>query len=219
MMGAMRPRFRWTRLLAVVVLAAVVAAGVPAVRRFLMRAAGHALVIDEPVTSADVIVLPQWAGAAGAIEAADLVHAGIAGQVAFLAEPTRPAERELARRGVPNPSDAIEAVRRLHALGVANVELIADPAAGTESEGQVLLAWCRQRQCRSIVVVSSADHSRRVRRVLHRSLRGEPATVTIRSARYSTFEPDSWWTTRDGARTEIVELQKLILDVLRHPLS
>jgi hypothetical protein len=219
MMGVMRERFRWTRLLAVVVLAGVVAAGVPAVRTFLLRAAGRALVVDEPVESADVIVLPQWAGAAGAIEAADLVHAGIAGQVAFLSEPTRPAERELARRGVPNASEAAEAIRRLHALGVTSVELIADPAAGTESEGQVIFAWCRQRQFRSILVVSSADHSRRVRRVLHRSLRDEPTRVTIRSARYSTFVPDSWWMTRDGARTEIVELQKLVLDVLRHPLS
>jgi len=43
--------------------------------------------------------------------------------------------------------------------------------------------------------------------------------VTIRSARYSAFDPDRWWTTRDDTRTEIVELQKLVLDVLRHPLS
>lgn len=219
MMGAMRLRFRWTRLLAVVVLAGVVAAGVPAVRTFLLRAAGRALVVDQPVESADVIVLPQWAGAAGAIEAADLVHAGVAGLVAFLPEPTRPAEGELARRGVPNASDAVEVVRRLHALGVANVELIDEPAAGTEAEGQVLLAWCRQRRFRSILVVSSADHSRRVGRVLRRSLRDEPTRVTIRSARYSAFVPDRWWTTRDGVRTEIVELQKLVLDVLRHPFS
>jgi hypothetical protein len=218
-MNGMSLRFRWTRLLAVVVLVCVVAAGVPAVRTSWLRAAGRALVVDEPVAPADVIVLPKWAGAAGAIEAADLVHDGIAGLVALLPEPEKPAERELARRGVPDASETVELVRLLHALGVANVELIPDPAAGTEAEGQVLLSWCGRRQFRSILVVSSADHSRRVRRVLHRSLQDQPTKVTIRSARYSAFAPASWWTTRDGARTGIVELQKLLLDLVRHPIS
>jgi hypothetical protein len=107
----------------------------------------------------------------------------------------------------------------LHALGVSHVELIPEPAAGTEAEGQVLLAWCNQRHFRSILVMSSPDHSRRVRRVLHRSLQGSETTVTIRSARYAAFDPNAWWTSRDDTRTEIVELQKLVLDVLRHPLS
>ncbi len=31
------------------------------------------------------------------------------------------------------------------------------------------------------------------------------------------FDPDSWWQTRGGQRTEAVESQKLLIDVLRHP--
>jgi hypothetical protein len=41
----------------------------------------------------------------------------------------------------------------------------------------------------------------------------------VRSARYSAFDPDGWWETRGGIRTEIIELQKLLLDVLLHPIS
>ena len=152
-----------TRRLAVVVLVGVVAIGIPAVRTTVLRAAGRALVVDEPVEPADVIVLPTWAGAAGAIDAADLVHHGTASLVAVLAEPAKPAERELARRGVPFAGENADLVHLLHALGVANVELIR-PAAGTEAEGEVLLAWCGRRQFRSVLVVSSPDHSRRVRR-------------------------------------------------------
>jgi hypothetical protein len=55
--------------------------------------------------------------------------------------------------------------------------------------------------------------------VLRRSLRGDRLRVSVRSARYSTFDPDRWWETRDGIRTEIVEFQKLLLDVARHPIS
>jgi len=219
--------WRWSRPFVVAVLIVVVcgAAAIPAIRTPLLRAAGRALVVDEPVepvepvAPVDVIVLPKWAGIAGAIDASDLVRDRIASLVAVLPEPPKPADRELARRGVPHTDENVEVVRLLHALGVANVELIPDPAAGTEDEAKVLLAWCNRRQFRSILVMSGPDHSRRVRRVLRRSLQGTATKITIRSARYSAFDPNRWWLTRDGTRTEIVELQKLVLDVLRHPLS
>jgi uncharacterized SAM-binding protein YcdF (DUF218 family) len=102
---------------------------------------------------------------------------------------------------------------------VGDVGVISNAAVGTEDEGRVLATWCGQRQLRSVIVVSSPDHSRRVRRVLQRALRGTSTKVIVRSARFSSFDPDRWWNTREGLRTEIVELQKLLLDVARHPLG
>jgi hypothetical protein len=209
---------RWWRPLGVIVLVGVVAA-VPVIRSSVLRAAGRALVVDEPLEPVDAIMLPIWAGGAGAIDAADLVHSGIAGRVALLTEPSEPAEHELTRRGVFYVDENASVIQLLAALGVRNVEVIPNPAAGTEAEGDVLLSWCDQRQFRSIVVVSSPDHSRRVRRVLRRSLRNHSTKVIVRSARYSSFDPESWWTTRDGLRTEIVEVQKLLFDIVRHPIS
>lgn len=204
-------------LLAIVLVA--FAGSVPVIRGAILRTVGRALVVDEPVAPADVIVIPLWAGAAGAIDAADLVHSRIADRVAILTEPPRPAEQELSRRGVSYQDETADLVQVLHALGVTNVEVIPDPAAGTHEESHVLLSWCDQRQFRSIVVVSAPDHSRRLRRVLHRSLLGHPTRVVVRSARYSSFDPNRWWQTREGIRIEIMELQKLLLDVVRHPIS
>jgi len=209
---------RWARLIPVLVVIAV-AAGVPGVRGSILRTVGWALVVDEPVELADVIVVPEWAGAAGAIEASDLFHRGMAPRVALLPEPPEPAEDELVRRGVTYVDRNAALVQLLRSLGVENVDVIPDPAAGTEAEGQVLLSWCDQRQFRSILVVSSPDHSRRARRVLRRAMRGHPTSLRIRSARYSSFEPDRWWMTHVGIRTTIVELEKLLLDVVRHPMS
>jgi hypothetical protein len=200
------------------VLLAVVA-GVPAIRGSMLRAAGRVLVVDEPLERADIIVVPQWAGAGGVIDAADLVHTGTAGGVAVLPGPPRPAERELMRRGISYKDEPTYLVELLHALGVKNVEVIPNPAAGSDAEGQVLPPWCDQHQFRTIIVVSAPDHSRRMRRVLHRSMRGHSTKVVIRSARYSSFDPDRWWEERDGIRIEIMELQKLLLDVARHPIS
>jgi hypothetical protein len=195
------------------------AAGVPALQRAVLRGIGWALVVDEAVEPADVIVVPQWAGNAGAIDAADLVHDGMARRVAVLAGPPRAADMELTRRGIPYQDETADMVQLFRALRVADIEVIPNPAAGTEAEGVVLPSWFDRRQYRSIILVSLPDHSRRVRRVLRRSMSGRTGNVMIRSARYSSFDPDHWWTTRDGVRTEIVELQKLALDVVRHPIS
>jgi hypothetical protein len=43
--------------------------------------------------------------------------------------------------------------------------------------------------------------------------------VIVRSTRYDPFDPDRWWQTRDGVRTELIELEKLLVEVVRHPLS
>jgi hypothetical protein len=209
---------RWYRLLPVIVLLCL-AAGVPAVRRAALRSLGWALVADEPVEPADVIVVPQWAGNAGALDAADLVHHGLASRVAILARPPKAADLELTRRGIPYQDEITDMVQLFGALRVPEIEVIPNLAAGTEAEGSVLPSWFDHHQYRSIILVSPPDHSRRVRRVLRRSMRGRAGKVMIRSARYSSFDPDQWWTTRDGVRTEIVELQKLALDVVRHPIS
>jgi hypothetical protein len=50
-------------------------------------------------------------------------------------------------------------------------------------------------------------------------MKGHPRRVMVQPARYSIFDPDRWWETRDGVRSEIVELQKLVLEVVLHPLS
>jgi hypothetical protein len=97
------------------------------------------------------------------------------------------------------------------------VEVIPRAVAGTDDEGRVLPGWCDQRGLRSVVVVTTSDHSRRLRRVLRRSMGIRPTRVIVRSARFSPFDPDRWWQTSDTKRIGIIELQKLLLDVLLHP--
>jgi hypothetical protein len=56
-----------------------------------------------------------------------------------------------------------------------------------------------------------------MRRVLGRAMKGHTTRVTVRGSRYSPFSPDSWWHARDTRRTGIVEMEKLLLDVVQHP--
>jgi hypothetical protein len=196
-----------------------VVAAVPVARTSFLKTAGWTLVANDPLEPADVVIVAIDAGAAGVLEAADLVHGGIATRVAVFADPPDAVDREFLRRGIPYEDAAARAARQLASLGIDVVERIPRAVGGTEDEGRVLEAWCRERDLRSIVVVVLPDHSRRARRVFRRAMSDHQTRVTVRATRYARFDPDRWWQSRAGIRTQVIELQKLLLDLARHPLS
>ena len=93
------------------------------------------------------------------------------------------------------------------------------PVDGTEEEVKALPPWCDEQQLQSIVFVAHTDHTRRLRRVLDRIMKGHATRVMVKPARYTNFDPDRWWETRGGIRTEIIELQKLLYEIVLHPMS
>jgi hypothetical protein len=200
-------------------LAAIATVGIRPLRESVLRAAGWALVVKhEPVGPADIIVLTLDSDGAGALEAADLVQSGVSKRVAVFEDPPSGEDFEFIRRGLPYENASTRQIRELATLGVTDVARISR-IEGTESEGRVLPLWSDEQHLRSMVVVAAKDHSRRLRRVLNRSMKGHPTQVTVQPAGYSSFDPDRWWQTRAGVRTAIIELQKLLLDFARHPLS
>jgi hypothetical protein len=215
-MSSRRPR-RAAILIGVALAMATVA--VLSVREPILRAAGWALVVNEPLAPADVIVVSLDSGGAGALEAADLVQSGISKQVAVFADPLSAADHEFIRRRLPYEDASARQLRQLRWLGVTNVIQIPMTDSGTEGEARLLPSWCDQYQFRSVVFVAARDHSRRTLQVLNRVMKGHPTRVMVQSAHYSIFDPDRWWKTRDGTRTAIVELQKLVLEVVLHPMS
>jgi uncharacterized SAM-binding protein YcdF (DUF218 family) len=213
-----RPRLKLLLVLLAVCTVAVVCA-VPDARRVLLQSAGRSLVADDPAEPVDIIVISVDAQGAGVLEAADLVHRGLAGRVALFSEPPRRIDREFMKRGMEYHDATALAMRQLKALGVPVVEPMPKTAAGTEDEALFLPGWCDGNGFRTIIFISTSDHSRRTRRVLQRAMLGHGTRVLVRYSRYSEFNPDTWWSTRDGVRTEIIEFEKLLLDVLSHPLS
>jgi hypothetical protein len=86
----------------VLALAAFAMIAVRCLREPVLRAAGWALVVNQPVASADIIVLSLDSGAAGALEAADLVQSGVSKRVAvFTDAPNSREDYEFIRRGLP----------------------------------------------------------------------------------------------------------------------
>jgi len=208
----------WAAVLAALALAAFAVVAIGPIREPVLRSLGWALVASDPVAPADAIVLTIDSGGAGALEAADLVHDGVSKRVAVFEDPPSGPDFEFIRRGLPYDNASTRQIRELAELGLTHVERIAK-IDGTHSEARALPQWADAQGLKSIVVVAAKDHSRRLRRVLGRAMKGHPTRVAVEAARYSNFDPDRWWETRAGVRTEIIELEKLLLDYLMHPLS
>ena len=179
-----------------------------------------ALVAADPLEPAEVIVVAIDTDGVGALEAADLVRSGIASRVAvFVDSSNATVEEEFRRRGITYEGPSARTIEQLRALGIDSVERVPGFVAGSEDEGPVLATWCDQQRFHSVLVVSTADHTRRLRRMLQRSMKGHVTRVAVRGSRYSSFQPEHWWESHDGTRTELEEVEKLLLDVVRHPMS
>jgi hypothetical protein len=210
---------RWAAIIAALALVVFAILAIRPIREPVLRAAGWALVVnEEPAAPVDVIVLTLDSGAAGALEAADLVQSGVSKRVAVFDEPPNREQEEFTRRGLPYEDAGARQLRELKTLGVTDVVHISK-VNGTGDEGQVLPPWSDGQHLQSMVVVAAKDHSRRLGRVLDRVMKGHATHAKVQAARYSSFDPDRWWETRGGVRTEIVELQKLLLDFVRHPFQ
>lgn len=200
-------------------LIAASAIAVTPLRTSLLRAMGRFLVATDQLQQADVIVLSVDSDGAGVLEATDLVHEHVADRVALFADPPDAADREFLRRGVSYHNAAAVSVRQLHELGIDAVEVIPRTVAGTVDESHDLAAWCAEHRYTTVVFISTMDHSRRTARILARATRGRGLKFSVRGSRYSDFDPDGWWRSRTGVRTEIIESEKLLADILLHPLT
>ena len=172
--------------------------------------------IEEPISPADIIVIATSSFGAGALQAADLIHSGVSTQVAVFTDPPSGEDLEFIRRGLPYEDEAATQIRQLRWLGVTDIQQIPRTEAGTNDEVLALARWCDQHKFRSVVFVVANHHSRRTRRVVNRLMNGHLTKITVRP--YPIFDPDRWWETRRGIEIGIVELQKLVLDFILHPI-
>src|SRR5258708_24919557 len=148
----------------------VAAICVSLVRRPLLSTVGGALVAEDAVERVDAVVMTTAVGEAGVLEVADLMRGRIAARAGILVGPAEAFQDEFARRGIPYEQPDARLFRLLVSAGVepGAIERIPSDPGGTESESRTLVDWSRRRAYRSVMVVTTKDHSRRLRRTLRR---------------------------------------------------
>jgi uncharacterized SAM-binding protein YcdF (DUF218 family) len=208
-------RLGWIRRRPAVAAAAAVVTLAVVLHVPVFRIMGASMVVDASTAGADVAIMTTDAGRPGLLELADLYAQHVVSRVGYLQPAPGVADSELRRRGAYIDA-AAEILARL-GIPASAIAVIPAGEGGTTDGTAALGAWCRANGIRRILVVTSAEHARRVRRAFRR-VAGD-VQIAMHRSRWDDFEADQWWHNRGSARRGLIEFQKLALDVLSHPLQ
>lgn len=176
--------------LAVFVILAIVAV-------ILARGAAHWLVRPDPLAHADVIVVLSGGLPYRAEGTADVYQQGYAPLV-WVSRPVGPQE-ELAAIGVHYVGEEEYNREAIVARGVPEsaVQILPEPIEDTEQEIEEISSIMRRDGKRTVIIVTSPEHTRRVRALWSR-LAGNDLTLIVRGAAEDPIDLDHWWrNTRD----------------------
>jgi uncharacterized SAM-binding protein YcdF (DUF218 family) len=195
------------RLRAVVILAALFALVAGVVVAF--RSTGRWLVRPDPLAPADVIAVFSGAMPARALEAGRIFQMGYSHQV-WITRPVSPAA-ELARMGIAYAGEQDYSRQVLIDEGVPAqaIRILPEPIVDTQQEVEEVSREARAEGDRSVMIVTSPEHTRRVK-ALWRKLVGRNPAAIVRDAPEDAFDADHWWRNTHDTFAVVRELMGLL---------
>jgi uncharacterized SAM-binding protein YcdF (DUF218 family) len=157
-----------------------------------VRGAGRWLVREDPLATADEIVVLSGSMPARAEEAANIFHMGYAHEV-WVSRPTSPRE-ELEAMGIHylGEEDFNREILIHEGVPDSDVRIFPQPIVNTEEEIEELSGQMRRDGKTSAIIVTSPQHTRRVR-ALWRKIAGSDLRLIVRGAPQDPFDADHWW--------------------------
>lgn len=176
----------------------------------VMTGVAEMVIVREPLSRADYIVVLNGRVDSRAFRAADAYLHGFAPRI-LIAEV---AERSISRRGEPPTEHLHERIGlSLQELGVrpTAIEYMSFPqgAMNTRDEARALREFLLRNPARRVIVVTSDYHTLRARMILRQELRGMDVELKMAPARTDDVQPGDWWKTESGRRVYGTEFLKL----------
>lgn len=163
----------------------------------VFRSAGRWLVREDPLSKADVIVVLSGGLPYRADGAASLYKSGYA-PVVWISRPEGPQE-ELAARGIHyvGEEEYNRAIMIQRGVPESAIQIFPERIINTQQEVEELSREMRKAGIHSAIIVTSPEHTRRVK-ALWTKLVGNDPRVIVRAAAEDPFDRDHWWgNTRD----------------------
>jgi uncharacterized SAM-binding protein YcdF (DUF218 family) len=171
-------------------------------RHPILRFTAESWIVNEPAAHADAILVLGDDNFYGdrATEAAQLFRQGVAPVVVASGRRLRPGaglseliEHDLIERGVPKE----------------NVLRFSQDADNTREEAIALRRLAKEKGWKSVVVVTSNYHTRRVRYIFQKVF-PSGVEVSVASARDGDFDPEHWWERRKSVKEFLGELVGMV---------
>lgn len=166
----------------------------------LLIAIGHALAVDDPLATAEVIVAVSGDNGPRTATAVELWKQGYAPLLLFSGaslDPDSVSSAELMKR---------DAVR----LGVPAAAILVESGSATTEENATLTArLMTERGLRSAILVTSPYHQRRASLVFARAFGPAGLSFLNHPANDPEWDPDRWWLREPSRSLTLIELAKL----------
>jgi len=159
---------------------------------WVLLRAGTWLVVQDPLATAQVIVVLSGRMPDRAIEAAHLYRQNAAPQV-WVSQPVSPIA-QLAEMHIPFVGEDFYNQRVLLALAVPadSIRILSEPSANTAQEIEQIARLARTSDVRTVIIVTSAPHTRRVRAIWKRLVGPSPRLI-VRHPTDDPFDAAHWW--------------------------
>lgn len=181
--------------------------------------AARALVVRDELPRADVIFVLSGAGdyVERTRHAAELWHRGVAPKIVLTNDNLRGGWDSVKQRNTYFVEREAEELRRAGVPG-AHIEALPEPVASTYDEAVRLRAYAAQQGIASVVVVTSAYHSRRAAWTMRRVFGESDVRVGMSPVEAGAQTPAAfkWWLSARGWRSVAPEYPKLVYYRIRY---
>jgi uncharacterized SAM-binding protein YcdF (DUF218 family) len=164
----------------------------------VFRSIGYWLIVEDPLQSADAIVVLSGGLPFRAVEAARLYRAGYAPEI-WITEPVGYAP-DLNPMGIQFTGEEVYSREVLLHFGVppSAIRILEAPVFSTEQEIGVISRQALQNNKSRVIIVTSPPHTRRVRR-LWKVLTNNRPQIIVRGSPGDPYDPGRWWHTTQDA--------------------
>jgi uncharacterized SAM-binding protein YcdF (DUF218 family) len=175
-------------------------------REPLLTAAARALTIDDAEAPADYLVVLGGNAETRPFAAAALYRQGFAPKVViFRHQGERITDLGLA----PTGDEVYRKVLELEGVPARAIVRLPAEVDSSWDEARALQRFLTSHPARRIILVTSAEHTRRARWIFRKMLAGATVEVRTAPARHLGFDETNWWKHEDGVLAYLHEYLKL----------
>lgn len=198
---------RWFRLPIVLAAGLVSALALGyAAREPLLVGAARILTVDDAEAPADYLVVLGGGAETRPFEAAALYRRGLAPKVLVFEHKTdRITDLGLA----PTHDELYRKVLELEGVRSGAIQRVPGVVDSSWDEARALREYLASYPAKRLILVTSAEHTRRARWVFRKVLAQVPVDVQMAAARHLRFDETNWWKTDEGALAYLHEYLKL----------
>jgi uncharacterized SAM-binding protein YcdF (DUF218 family) len=178
----------------------------------ILTQAGKYLVVQHAAAKSDLIVCLAGGDVERSLACGDLFSRGMAPRVLIARERAPDGLEMLRQKGIAYPESIDRVAMILRGLGVPDPAVIRSdqPMDSTFEEAEKVAVLIKEKDYRSLILVTSPTHSRRAWLTFRKAIPDQDVRIAVVPTPYSKFRAEEWWKARRYVREVILEYQKLI---------